>query len=168
VRRTLDPLRGRLLRQKPGQRFGHRLDQRGVRRVIHTVLREDAQSRPERGALGLVPHLAVRRLPRDERLGRFGEAEDATAELVPCPAQVLALDRGERRLLGLVVRIEPALLVTVPAPCGALDAGAVEDAQVRCEPLEVLGTWMLCRREMVCLGDRWAGRSGGDVAPLGA
>jgi len=69
----------------------------------------------------------VRRLPRDERLVRFGEAEDATAELVPCAAQVLALDRRERSLLGPVVRIEPALLVAVPAPCGALDAGAVED-----------------------------------------
>jgi hypothetical protein len=93
----------------------------------------------------------VRRLPGDERLVRFGEAEDATAEGVPLVTEVLVLDRGERRLLGLVVRIEPALLVSVPAPRGALDAGAVEDAQVRCEPLEVLGTRMLCREEMVCL-----------------
>ncbi len=152
MRRTLDPGRGTLLREEPGERFGHRLRQGGVRRFADPVLREDAQGRAECGTLGLVAHLAMRGLPRDERALRLGEPEDAAPVLIPRRPEVIALDRRERGLLSLVVRIEAALLVPVPAPRGALDAGLVEDTQIRRETLEVLGTWMCGRASMVCLG----------------
>jgi hypothetical protein len=91
----------------------------------------------------------VHRFPRDERALRFRETEEATLVVQPIGPEVRRLDRRQRRLLRRVIRIEAALLVPVPAPRRALDARPVEDAQVRRETLEVLGTRVLCRNEMV-------------------
>jgi hypothetical protein len=149
VRRTSDPRRGTLLWKEPRERLGHRLRERGVGRLVDAVLCEETECRTERGTLGLVAHVAVHRFPRHERAPRLSETEETTSVSLPIRSDVGLLDRRERRLLRRVIGLEAALLVTIPAPCRALDAGPVEDAQVRRETLEVLGPWMLCRSEMV-------------------
>jgi hypothetical protein len=116
------------------------------------VLREEAERGTECGALGLVAHVAVARLPRHKRALRLGETEETTPVLLPLGSEVCLLDRRESGFLRRVIRSEPALLVAVPAPGGALDAGPVEDTQVRCETLEVLRTWVLCRDPMLRRG----------------
>jgi len=124
------------------------------------VLREEAEPGTERGTLRLVSKLAVRCLPGDERTRCLGEAEHTTAEVIPVRAEILTLDRRERGLLGLVVRTQATLLVAVPSPRSALDAGPVEDAKIRGETLELVRTWVLRRISMLRRGPSGVRRFG--------
>jgi hypothetical protein len=126
-----------LLGQEPRERFGHRLHQRGIVIGADVVACEQAEARSERGALRLVAALAVHALPRDERVLRLGQAEEAPVVRLPLVTELGALDRRERGFLGAVVGIEATRFVPVPAPRRALDARAVEDAEIGRETLEV-------------------------------
>lgn len=122
--------RGFAVGQEPGQRFGHRLDERDVIVRRDQVLGKEPERAAERRALGLVSRVAVHGLPRHERALRLGEPEEALAIQVPLGAELGLLDRRKRGLLGAVIGVEAARLVPVPAPCGAVDGGPVGYAEI--------------------------------------
>ena len=99
--------------------------------------REEPERGPESGALGFVPNLAVAGLPVDQRARGLSEPEELSTELFPSRAEVLFFDLGECGALRVVVRIQAARLVLIPAPRRALDPVDVEHAKIVGEPIEL-------------------------------
>src|SRR4029077_14886098 len=117
-----------LLLQQPGQRFGHRAQQRALLLSADRCVGEQAEGRREGRVLSLVPHLAMLRPPRYERRAGFGHAEKRAAHLVPGWAAVGLLDGMQRSLFGLTEFGQPMLAdVLVPTLRHALDARRGED-----------------------------------------
>src|SRR5947207_14295089 len=134
---------GRPVWQQPRQSLGHRLDEAGVLLAGEVLPRKEPEGGPERGVLGLVSELTVPRLPVDEGTRRLSQPEELLTELIPANTEILFLDLRERGALGVVIRVEAARLVPVPAPGRALDTVDVEHAKVVRKPVWLAAAWTL-------------------------
>ena len=115
----------------------------GVLLAGEVLPRKEPEGGPERGVLGLVSELTVPRLPVDEGTRRLSQPEELLTELIPANTEILFLDLRERGALGMVIRVEAARLVPVPAPGRALDTVDVEHAKVVRKPVEHTAAWTL-------------------------
>ena len=102
------------------------------------IAREQRQRGSERGALGLVPLLAVLVLPGDEGLPTLGHVEDGSPELVPPRPAVGFFDRAKSRALRLPEGADVAFAVLIPAPRGTLNPGRGERSELPKEPFALL------------------------------
>src|SRR2546423_15150400 len=104
--------------------------------VAEPVTGQDPKGGAEQGALGLVTDVAVLDLPRNQRGAAFGQIQDPLLGVIPWLGAVGLLEHAERGSLGVAKTLHGGrILVPVPTPGRALDAGGRQDAGRRPQAL---------------------------------